>query len=190
MSQGKKSRWPDWDLNPGTLTYSTSSLTTELPSHTVDLWHWSSVIFKFFSVEATRPIEAKFHVDFSWDGGTNVCSNGLGHMIKMVAMPIYGKNLQKSTSLKPNGWWPWNAASGTQVLPSMFKWWTWVDCDLFWAWPNFVPYAFVWEEGKTTVFYNIKVGRCTQLNETWSCLSTRGRGHSLTLVQISQIQYS
>ena len=35
---------------------------------------------------------------------------------------------------------------------------------------NFVPYAFVWEEGKimnfseTIVVYDIKVGRCGQLN--------------------------
>ena len=26
------------------------------------------------------------------DGGTKVCSNGPGHVTKMAAMPIYGKN--------------------------------------------------------------------------------------------------
>ena len=26
------------------------------------------------------------------DGGTKVCSNGPGHMTKMAATPIYGKN--------------------------------------------------------------------------------------------------
>ena len=30
-----------------------------------------------------------------WDGGTKVCSNDPGHMTKMAAMPIYGKNLKK-----------------------------------------------------------------------------------------------
>ena len=30
-----------------------------------------------------------------WDGGTKVCSTGPGHMTKMAAMPIYGKNLKK-----------------------------------------------------------------------------------------------
>ena len=35
------------------------------------------------------------------DGGTKVCSNGPGHMIKMAAMPIYGKNLKKNLFL-PN----------------------------------------------------------------------------------------
>ena len=60
---------------------------------------------------------------------------------------------------------------------------------------NFVPYAFVWEVGKTvdfsetTVPYDIKVGRCSQLNEYMKLMSTKGQGHSLTLVQISQTQY-
>ena len=32
-----------------------------------------------------------------WDGETIVCSNGPGHMTKMAAMPIYGKNLKNSS---------------------------------------------------------------------------------------------
>ena len=54
----------------------------------------------FFS-ETTGPIEAKFHVGPPWDRGTKVCSNGSGHMTKMAAMPISGKNLQKSSSPEP-----------------------------------------------------------------------------------------
>ena len=54
--------------------------------------------------ETTGPIEAKFHVEPPWDGGTKVSSNGLGHMTKMAAMPIYGKNLKKS-SPEPYGRW-------------------------------------------------------------------------------------
>ena len=65
----------------------------------------------------------------------------------------------------------------------------------FMAGSNFVSYAFVWEEGKmldfseTIVASDIKVGRCSQLNEYMKLMSTKGQGHSLTLVQISQIQY-
>ena len=55
----------------------------------------------FFS-ETTGPIEAKFHMEPPWDGGTKVCSNGPGHKTKMVTMSIYGKNLQNS-SLEPKG---------------------------------------------------------------------------------------
>ena len=58
---------------------------------------------------------------------------------------------------------------------------------------NFVPYVFVREEDKTMDFSksicDIKVGRCSQLNEYMKLMSTKGQGHSLTLVQISQIQY-
>ena len=43
-----------------------------------------------------------------WDGGTKLCSNGHGHMTKMATMPICGKNLKKSSSPEPKGWWPWN----------------------------------------------------------------------------------
>ena len=30
-----------------------------------------------------------------------ICTNELGHMINMAAMPIYGKNLKKSSSQVP-----------------------------------------------------------------------------------------
>ena len=50
-----------------------------------------STFLIFFSLETARPIEAKLHVDHPWDGGTKICSNG--HMTKMAAMPIYGKNI-------------------------------------------------------------------------------------------------
>ena len=46
----------------------------------------------FFS-ETALPIKAKFYVEPPWEGGTKVCINGPGHMTKMAAMPIYGKNL-------------------------------------------------------------------------------------------------
>ena len=58
---------------------------------------------------------------------------------------------------------------------------------------NWVLCAFVLEKVKTMdlsetiVVYDIKVGRCSQQNESF--MSTKGEGHSLTLVQIAQIQY-
>ena len=33
--------------------------------------------------------------DDLWDGGTKVCANVSGHMTKMAAMPLYGKNFKK-----------------------------------------------------------------------------------------------
>ena len=46
---------------------------------------------KIFSKTA-GPVEAKFHMEPQWDGGTKVYSRGLGHMTKVATTPIYGKN--------------------------------------------------------------------------------------------------
>ena len=59
-----------------------------------------------FSSETAWPIKAKFYVEPPWEGGTKVCINGPGHMTKMAAMPIYGKNLKKSSSPEPAGRFP------------------------------------------------------------------------------------
>ena len=56
----------------------------------------------FFS-ETAWPIKAKFYVEPPWVGGTKVCSRHLGHMTKMAATPIYGKNPSKSSSPEPAG---------------------------------------------------------------------------------------
>ena len=45
-----------------------------------------------FSSETALPIKAKFYVEPPWEGGTKVYINGPGHMTKMAAMPVYGKN--------------------------------------------------------------------------------------------------
>ena len=52
-----------------------------------------STFLNFFSLETTRSIEAKFHVEPPWGGGTNVYATGPGHMTNMAAVPIYGKIL-------------------------------------------------------------------------------------------------
>ena len=40
-------------------------------------------------------IKAKFYKEPPWVGGKNVCSRHVGHMTKMTATPIYGKNPSK-----------------------------------------------------------------------------------------------
>ena len=85
----------------------------------------SDLIFlNFFSSLNTGPIEAKFHVEPPWDGGTKACSNGPGHMTKMAAMPIYAEKSLKNLLLwnrKADDLQTCNAAPSTQVLPSLFK---------------------------------------------------------------------
>ena len=45
-----------------------------------------------FSSETAGPIKAKFYVEPPWVGGTKFCLQHLGHMTKMAATTIYGKN--------------------------------------------------------------------------------------------------
>ena len=54
-----------------------------------------------FSSETTGPIATKFHIQPPGPSGKKSCSNSLGHMTTMAAMPIYGKNLKKYSSPEP-----------------------------------------------------------------------------------------
>ena len=60
-----------------------------------------STISNDFSSETTGPIATKFHIQPPGTLGKKNCSNGLGHMTNMAAMPIHGKNLKKSSSPEP-----------------------------------------------------------------------------------------
>ena len=90
-----------------------------------------SIFLNFFSSITTRPFEAKLHMEPPLDGGTKACTNGPGHMIKMAAMPIYGKNLWKYSSLELKGRWPWNLvcsikySSTTKFVQMMPLGWPW-----------------------------------------------------------------
>ena len=61
---------------------------------------------------------AQVYMEPPWEGGKKVYINGLGHMTKMAAMSIYGKNLknlllqdQKSHDLET-----WHVSFGSQAL--------------------------------------------------------------------------
>ena len=55
----------------------------------------SSTISNIFFSETAWSIKAKFYVEPPWVGVTTFCSRHLGHMTKMAATPIYGKNPSK-----------------------------------------------------------------------------------------------
>ena len=84
----------------------------------------------FFS-ETPGPIKVRFHMELLWDGGRKVCSNGPGHMTKMAAMPIYGKNLKKSSAPEPKGRWSLilvcsiDCSSTTKFIQMMNLGWRW-----------------------------------------------------------------
>ena len=90
-----------------------------------------STISNDFSSETTGPIATKFHIQPPGLLGKKSCSNGLGHMTNMAAMPIYGKNLKKSSSPEPLDRWPWNLVcsivygSTTKVVQIMTLGWPW-----------------------------------------------------------------
>ena len=124
-----------------------------------------------FFLETAWPIEAKFYVEPPWDGGTKVWSNGLGHLTKMAAMPIYVKNLKESSYLEPKGWWPWKFlcsieySSTTKLVQTMTMGWPWLNLRQGQMWSLMLLYA---KKVKQWIFfrnYYIKVGRCSQLNE-------------------------
>ena len=53
--------------------------------------HSDSTFLHFFSLETSKPTEAKFHVEPSWDGEIKMNINGLCHMTMMTVMPMYDK---------------------------------------------------------------------------------------------------
>ena len=64
-----------------------------------------------------------------------IYTNEFDHMTNMAAMPIYGKNLKKIFFCRTNR--PMTLKLGIsmsmQVLPRLFKLWTLVDLDPFYA---------------------------------------------------------
>ena len=104
-----------------------------------------------------------------WDGGTGDCKNDPGHMTRMAAMPIhvYGKNLLRI-----------QLTNIVVYSIGLFKYYQICSNDdagltltYFMARSKLVPYAFVWEKGKTmdlsetVVVCDTEVGRCRQLND-------------------------
>ena len=59
-----------------------------------------STFSKDFSSETTGPMSIKFHMQPLDRGGKKVYIFHPGHMTKMAAMPIYGKNLKKNLLLQ------------------------------------------------------------------------------------------
>ena len=61
-----------------------------------------------------------------------IYTNELGHKTNMATMPIYGKNLKKSSSPEPIDRWPWNLVfsiiyvSTTKIIQIMTPDWPWL----------------------------------------------------------------
>ena len=101
--------------------------------------------------------------------GNQSCSTGPCYMTKMATMPIYGKNLKKIFFSRTKRLMTLKLSMQHWVL-EYFKICSNDDPGLtltyFMARSNLVPYAFIWEKGKTMDFSetivvcDVKVGRC------------------------------
>ena len=72
----------------------------------VIFWPWQSL--NLFFAETVRRFGTKIHMKACRGTGIKILTNELGHMTNIAAMPIYSKNLKKSSSPKPINRWPWN----------------------------------------------------------------------------------
>ena len=72
--------------------------------------------------EITRPIELKFHMKTPYDRLAKIYTNCSSHM-KMVAMPIYGKNSNYLPlwNQEVNGLGTWYVALGKWAVPGLHK---------------------------------------------------------------------
>ena len=68
------------------------------PSGASSVFSVSSTFSNDFSSETAGPFSIKFHIQHPDNGKLKICSNGPGLMAKMATMPIYSKNLKKSSA--------------------------------------------------------------------------------------------
>ena len=73
-----------------------------------------------------------------------------GHMIKMAPKPIHGKFLRNCWT---NFHETWYVAFWTPAYPSFFKWWPWVDLDLFYGKVKFGNISFYIEKCHSDGFF-------------------------------------
>ena len=102
-----------------------------------------------------------------------IYTNELGHITNMAAMPIYGKNLKKSSPPEPIDWWPWNfvysivCASTTKVVQIITLGWPWHILHQGQIWWHRLLY---WKKWKLFIFMEtaalgLKVAWSIQVNE-------------------------
>ena len=110
-----------------------------------------------FSQDTVWPIEAKFHMVYTWEWGTNVCSNGPGHMTKWPPCPYMVKTLKIFYSGTKC---PMTLKLG--MKDHVLEYYTVCSNDdpgltltYFTTRSNLVPYAFVWEKVRQWIFQKL-----------------------------------
>ena len=121
----------------------------------VILWPWSKVTqiskFKLFFSKTVGQFGTKVHMKAWRRIGMKINTNELGHMTKMAAMPIYGKNLKKSSSPEPTDQWPWNLVCSivyvntTKIVQIISLGWPWPILRQGQIWSHRLLYGKKWK---------------------------------------------
>ena len=96
-------------------------------------------------------------------------TNELGHMTNMAAMPIYGKNLKKSSSTEPIDRWPWNLVcsivyvSTSKIIQIISLGWPWPILCQGQIWSHRLLYG-----EKVKIIYFLETIAALVLKSAWS----------------------
>ena len=124
-----------------------------------------------FSQKQLGNLERKIHMKAWGRKGMKIYTNELGHMTNMAAMPIYGKNLKKSSSPEPLDRWSWNLVcsivyvSTTKVLEIMILGWPWPILHEGQIWSHRLLYEKKW---KLFIFWKLLQPWASKLLEAFS----------------------
>ena len=126
----------------------------------VILWPWSKVIqismLKLVFLKNSWAFGTKIHMKAWGKKGIIIYTDEMGHMTNMATMPIYGKNLKKSSSSEPLDWWPWNLVysivygSTTKVVQIMTLGCPWPILRQGQIWSHRLLY---WKKWKLFIFW-------------------------------------
>ena len=118
------------------------------------IWNQSSLRFQssnlFFS-KTVGQFGTKVHMKAWRRIDMKINTNELGHMTKMATMPIYGKNLKKSSSPEPIDQWPWNLVcsivyvSTTKIVQIISLGWPWPILRQGQIWSHRLLYGKKWK---------------------------------------------
>ena len=134
-------------------------------------------IFKHLLLWNHWPIEAKFHNGASLGWGNKNLLSGAGHMTKMAAMPIYGKNLKQNLLLRTQtsmtlklGMQHWVLEYYLKTVKMMSLGWPWPILRQSQIWSLMFLYGenvkqWIFQKLLLSVITKLIVGRCSQLNE-------------------------
>ena len=97
---------------------------------------------------------------------------------RWLPCPYMVKTLQKSSSLEPVDRFPWNlvVASMTPAHHNLFKWWSWVDLDLFNGKVNFGNWGFSIGKSETVDFSELLQPVTWSCIKLWRYVSIEGQG--------------